>query len=337
MFAKFLFRFVATLVAVALLATASQAVDVETVPVGNPGNVDDIHGDGYGSVDYEYRIGTYEVTNGQYTEFLNAVATVGDPNGLYNTDMAGMLGGIDRTGSGTAGNPWVYSEKDSDVNWLNRPVNFVSWGDAARFSNWLYNGQPSGVQGNSTTENGSYELNGANDDTALMAIIRESDATWVIPTTNEWYKAAYYDGDNSVYYDYSTGSDSLPSNDLVNPDPGNNANFMDGPGTDGYTIGGPYYMTKVGDFENSASPYGTFDQGGNLSELNESVIGSSFRGLRGGNWLNHSIILPASFGNSNYPTSEYMVVGFRVALVPEPSTIILLLTGALGFLLYRRR
>ena len=37
-----------------------------------------------GSVGYNYNIGKYEVTAGQYTEFLNAVART-DTYGLYNT------------------------------------------------------------------------------------------------------------------------------------------------------------------------------------------------------------------------------------------------------------
>ena len=36
-----------------------------------------------GAVDYAYNIGTYEVTNAQYVEFLNAVAKT-DGYGLYN-------------------------------------------------------------------------------------------------------------------------------------------------------------------------------------------------------------------------------------------------------------
>ena len=44
----------------------------------------------------------------------------------------------------------------------NDPVNAVSWGDAARFCNWLENGQPTtGIENSSTTEDGSYALNGA--------------------------------------------------------------------------------------------------------------------------------------------------------------------------------
>src|SRR4051812_9590794 len=68
------------------------AVAVVTVPVGNPGNPADTEimtdaTTGYGSVPYSYRLGKYETTAGQYTEFLNAVADT-DTYGLYNTAMS---------------------------------------------------------------------------------------------------------------------------------------------------------------------------------------------------------------------------------------------------------
>ena len=116
-------------------ASWAHALNMEWVTVGDPGNVNDTHGDGYGGVAYTYKIGKYEVTNAQYCEFLNAVATVGDPNALYNTEMGSginNLGGISRSGSGTAGNPWVYTVRE---NRGNRPVNYVSWYDALRFAN----------------------------------------------------------------------------------------------------------------------------------------------------------------------------------------------------------
>ena len=56
----------------------------------------------FGSVAYDYRIGKYEVTAGQYTEFLNAVAKT-DTYGLYNTNMSDTSygSGITRSGSGS--------------------------------------------------------------------------------------------------------------------------------------------------------------------------------------------------------------------------------------------
>ena len=59
-------------------------LDVETVSVGNPGNPDDTHG--WGGVAYAFDIGKYEITAGQYTAFLNAVAA-SDPHLLYRTSM----------------------------------------------------------------------------------------------------------------------------------------------------------------------------------------------------------------------------------------------------------
>ncbi len=234
--------------------TSVQAeVVIETVPVGNPGNDGENSGesepDGYGpdricgAVDYVYRIGTFELTAGQYAEFLNAVAAT-DTYGLYNPGMDSTYG-CQITQHGDSGNftydfsgGTVEAPGSTAADWENRPVNFISWGDAARFANWLHNGQPTGAQDLSTTEDGSYYLNGAMTNGELIAVVREDDATWVVPSEDEWYKAAYYDGGSGVYYDYPTSSDSVPSNILGDPtDPGNNATFSDS----GQTIGSPYW------------------------------------------------------------------------------------------------
>ncbi len=300
--------------------------------VGNVGNAPDIrYGGSYGAVGYDYRIGKFEVTAGQYAVFLNAVAAT-DTYGLYNTEMWFHSLGCKIQRNGTSGS-YEYSVSS---DWANRPVNYVSWGDAARYCNWLSNGQPTGAQGASTTEDGSYYLNGATSNAALMAVTRKASATWVIPTEDEWYKAAYHknDGVTGNYYDYPTGSDSVPSNVLSNPsaDPGNNANFYAG----GYTIGSPYYRTPVGDFENSESPYGTFDQGGNVLEWNETAITSSLRGFRGGTFDNGSYHMAAADRGNGLPSIESYDFGFRVASVPEPGSITLLLASAIACLLWWR-
>ena len=75
----------------------------------------------------------------------------------------------------------------------NCPAFNVSWGDAARFCNWLQNGQStSGTEAAGTTETGAYTLSGGTSDAALLAITRNANATYFIPSENEWYKAAYY-------------------------------------------------------------------------------------------------------------------------------------------------
>ena len=330
MLEKLLFRSLTALAAAALLATAAQAatIEIETEPVRNPGNAND--DTGYGGVDYFYEIGKYEVTTGEYTAFLNGVAAT-DTYGLYNTSMWSSQYGCKIERSGSSGS-FSYSALRARKD---RPVNYVSWGDAARFANWLHNGQPTGPQGLNTTEGGAYFLNGATSNSALMAVTRKSDAVWWIPSEDEWYKAAYHknDGVTDNYFDYPTGSDSVPSNVLRSPDPGNNANFRDGLD---FTIGSPYYMTITGAFENSESPYGTFDQGGNLWEWNETAIGSS-RGLRGGFWYNDSYYLHASARYFSDPTYEGGYIGFRVASIPEPGSITLLASGLVAGLIWWRR
>ena len=54
--------------------------------VGDTGNAPDTS-TGFGAVAYEYQIMQYEVTNRQYAEFLNNVATSADPYGLYTPAM----------------------------------------------------------------------------------------------------------------------------------------------------------------------------------------------------------------------------------------------------------
>jgi formylglycine-generating enzyme required for sulfatase activity len=282
------------------------------------------------------------VTAAQYTAFLNAVAKT-DPYGLYNTNMdtAVFSWGCNITRTGSSGS-YTYSVAP---DWANRPVNFVSWGGAARFANWLTNGQPTGHQDLTTTEDGSYYLNGAMGTETLQAVKRIADASraqwkkyYFIPTEDEWYKAAYHknDGVTGHYFDYPTGSDGLPSNVLGNPtDPGNNATFY----SNGWTLGSPSYRTEVGDHENSDSPYGTFDQGGNVWEWNEAIaFYGSFRGLRGGSfYVNDDDFVHAAFRFSHDPTLEIGSFGFRVSEVPEPATLALLAAGAVALVARRRR
>ncbi|MGD8450599.1 MAG: SUMF1/EgtB/PvdO family nonheme iron enzyme [Phycisphaerae bacterium] len=313
--------------------SASAELVIDMVTVGNPGNPEDTHGDGHGRVNYAYDIGKCEVTAGQYTAFLNAVAGV-DTYGLFNPRMWSSDYGckIERyAGNGTPGAPFQYRVAE---DWADRPVNYISWGDAARFVNWLHNDQPTGSQGLGTTEDGSYFLNEAMSDDALLAVTRKSDATWVIPREDEWYKAAYHknDGVTGNYFDYPTGSDSVPSNDLVDPDPGNNATYDDGD----YTIGSPYYRTEVGAHENSASPYGTFDQGGNVAEWTEAIFYGSTRGSRGGAFCFGEVYLRAAYDTGCVnPTAEGRNFGLRVCRVPEPASIVTLALAGLATL--RRR
>ena len=103
-----------------------------------------------------FLISKTEVTNSQHTEFLNAVAAT-DTNALYNTGMASGRGGITRSGSpGSFTYSAIAGREDMPVNW-------VTFYDALRFANWLHNGQPTGGQDNTTTENGAYTITATSD------------------------------------------------------------------------------------------------------------------------------------------------------------------------------
>jgi hypothetical protein len=151
---------------------------------------------GYGSVNDVYKIGEYLVTIAQYAQFLNAIART-DSYGLYSSNIPGI------TRSGFSGS-YTYAVQ---TNMNNKPIANINWFRAARFVNWLHNDMPTtGTQNASTTETGSYNLNGA----TIGLYSKESSATFWIPTLDEWYKAAFYDAVSVKYWQYATQYDSAP-------------------------------------------------------------------------------------------------------------------------------
>jgi len=286
------------------------------VSVGDAGNAADTNG--RGAVSNAFNIGTFEVTAAQYCEFLNAVAKA-DTCFLYNENMSQSQYGCKIARVGTPGN-YSYSVA---FDRRNRPVNYVDWGDAARFCNWLQNGQPTGTQNSATTEDGSYYLNGATTEETLMAVARKTDARYFIPTEDEWYKAAYYDptlnSGTGGYWLFPTQSSNTPTAKAPPGDaePPGSANWYN----NNTFVDTNYYMTVVGAYAPSPSPYGTFDQGGNISEWNESKFDANNRVIRGGNFGHLGTELASMFREGWFPTKEDEIYGFRVASIPEPSSL----------------
>ena len=321
-------------------AAEAAPVNYQMVTVGDAGNAADPLG--FGNVAYEYAIGKYEVTIGQYTAFLNAAAK-SDPYSLYNPSMATDLNvaGIARSGSSGS---YSYSVIANGGDSSNRPISYVSWFDAARFANWMHNGQGSG-----STETGAYTLVGGQ--TSGTAPARNPGATFFVPTENEWVKAAYYKGGgtNAGYWYFATQFNWAPGN--VVGSGANQANYAPGgvfSVTQSGYVGTQNYLSDVGAFTSSWSAYGTFDQSGNVSEWNDlSGEASSTRGRRGDRWVTPDPFgLSREFREVGDTWLENSTIGFRLAGVPsvpvpevDPAgmvSVLALVTGTLG-LLERRR
>lgn len=194
------------------ITDTNDGLGMEFINVGNPKNLpfsEDIlvHEDGsytgvtidnLGRVNYSFRISKHEVTNSQYAAFLNSVATGTDNLGLYNGMMYDDdVGGIEKVGI----DPISYVVKD---NYGDKPVTFVSYLSAIRFSNWLHNGAPTGLieSADNITESGAYNIVPSVSDTYLIQ--KNNISNYYIPDIHEWYKSAYFKPDTVLSYNANT-------------------------------------------------------------------------------------------------------------------------------------
>jgi len=311
----------------------------EFVTVGDPGNRAELT-NGFGAVSETFDIMKFEFTNQQYVQFLNSVDPNGNQtNGIYNASMGSdARGGISFDSGAATGSKYAVR-----LNMHHKPVNYVSWFDAARVANWLHNGATSA----SSMETGAYTLNNATTGNAVPVNI---GARFFIPSENQWYKAAYYKGGstNAGYWPYATQSLVAPfavtANTTGDGSAGildNFANYNDAADWNGQNGN----VTTVGT-NGRPSAYGAFDMIGNVREWNDlNSSGSSSRGIRGGGWGSSAAGLLSSTRDTFNPSFEFNVFGFRVAslpsstppAVPEPSMMVIGTLFGLGGLLAKRR
>jgi len=295
----------------------------EFVKVGYSGNRPDLQSM-HGNVGYDFEIQRTEITNDQYSSFLNAVAREGNQAGLFRKDMQeGIGGGIVRSGRPGA---WQFSAKQG---WGKRAANYISWFALARMANWRHFGSPTvgkailgTTEGNETI--GAYDTRAfpygdrTTFESAKLPKARNVGARYFIPSDDEWYKAAYFDPyreGRSKYWAYPTISDFPPG--------------QGGPGSANYQIGDrlaegePFFISEAESFGGSPSPMGTLQQGGNLWEWVENWRSTGegdcwrcnewTKGLRGGSFnytwrgLKSDNLDPAT------PEQAYFVHGGRLA------------------------
>lgn len=284
-----------------------------------------------GKVDYRYGIGKLEVTVAQYVDFLNTV----DPRGtnrrrLYSTTESSAawprFGQIDFAVRARPGRHY----RVAAPTWADKPYGFANFLRSARFANSLYNGtvlkrteSSSGgfryttyrVRLSRRTESGMYEMRDPKT-------TRTAKTGFVIPSQDEWIKAAYYDrnsGGTFSYWKYPTnpgevgkGMSDGPAQATLDPSNGNVTNAATQPvsifhmtGTEPPTAA-PYWCPPRFDQEacSQANPFGIEPQAyekafaGSLGTVGQTLTLSPWGTLdQGGNAVEWTdTITPPPFG-----------------------------------------
>jgi hypothetical protein len=282
-----------------------------------------------GGVDDRYRIGQLEVTVKQWVKFLNTVDPDGNADGLYKTTegSAGWpkYGSINRSSNAPSGQHYSVSYPD----WNDKPYNFADFVQSARFANSLQNGRLLSKERSSKSgfDYVTYKVRLARDSRTGMYDLDQRKATrtrhsgFVIPSQNEWIKAAYYDpsgGGTDSYWKYPTnagvfgdGTATAPSVATLNPDTGDVTNAGTQPLSNYHPQGGdaptwcPAAVQPQSDCS-SVNPFGidptTYADGyqGNVSTVGQTRTTSPWGTLdQGGNaveWTDTITAPPAGSG-----------------------------------------
>ena len=329
-------------VAMTMLASSAFAqVTFDWRNIGNAGNTAYTGNPGFpggvGGVGYDYRMSRTETTRGQYAAFLNAVASnTSAPSYVTSLWSGSGAFGITRT---LTGGTYAYAPAAGTGQ---LPVTNVSWNMAARFVNWLNNGQQTITSGASSWDTalntGAYTLstgvsNGVSTVTARNAGYTTPGLTdkFFLPSANEWVKAAFYNPTGGTYNVWQTGvsgSTPTPAATSIASSSTNAAVY-----NTGITVPN-YAAIAVGSIPNTQSPYGLYDMLGNVTEMTDTAgAGNAWYGVSGNYSIPTASIAGWNINNNRYLTAISSANGFRVAgvaAVPEPETITLAAFGVVG-------
>ena len=307
---------------------------IDFVTIGAPGNPaysgPDVNQTvtGRGSVPYEYRIGRTEVTTSQWMEFYNA---------FYGRSPHISLPA--RWGAYQTGNPDQPFALSNVPDSALFPVSGVTWRTGALFCNWLHNDKSTDL---SAIMNGAYDASTFGYDGQSRFTDQQAhnpDARYWIPTIDEWIKA--------VYFDPNHGGQGVPGWWYLAPN-GSNTTLIYAPPEAGGQANANFDLPINGQFRiplmaypDVASPWGVLDAGGATREMLESikVVDSiPYRRIIGSHWTSFSSSVDYIAQNGGvFPDTPSPFYGIRVAAaVPAPGSC-LVLAGAVGWSLRRRR
>lgn len=197
-----------------------------------------------------------------------------------------------------------------------QPTTGIGWYEAAQFCNYLTSGDKS---------NGVYQFSGNNvnpdDYFGVDRTLAQSNygTIYFLPTEDEWYKAAYYKPDDNGYSLYANGTNIAPTAGVQS----------------NYSFGWDAAPWNVSD--GTEEQNGTFNMMGNVWEWTETeTLPAPAHRAIGGSFIEGATIIAADYPvQSVYPDYQVHHLGFRIATIPEPTTLSLLAIGAL--LLRRKR
>lgn len=295
---------------------------IDFVTVGAAGNAPWTGGgsaNGRGQVNYQYRIGKYEVTTAQWAEFMNAAfdRPAGDAIPWVQTPF---IWGASGTTPNNSANPNARHWTVPAGNEM-RATGGISWRTAAIYCNWLCNGKATNREAFLT---GAYDVStfASIGGRYLDQLAHTPGAAYYIPTWDEWIKAAHYDpsksnpdGTTGGYWTYSNSSDSPL---IAGPPDIGTANY-------GFTSPSPYSI-MLGSY-NVQSPWGLYDAAGFTGEWTEEALYGvpgdppTDRLYEGSQWGFEAVFadMVRSPGGGDFPGLSGSWVGFRIASIPSPA------------------
>ena len=292
---------------------------------------------GRGSVAYDYRIARDEVSSGQFITFLNTFTTQSDALATRILPQIVWGGEVDSSYSG----PGTSYQLRTDVAHADRlPILGTSWRSAAYFINWMNNDLSTHA---SAIEDGAYDAStfggGPGQGGYTDQAAHHSDASYWLPSMDEWLKAAHYDPnkegqDQGGWWIYNNGSDTP----LVGGPPGT------GDTSAGWVMndnGRPAWETPLGSYLQTMSPWGLRDVSGGGGEWTETWIPYQTN-LTDRIWMGApagtlSWADDATYFGGDWPTSRGFMLSFRVASsVPAPGPTVAL-CGVILYQSTRRR
>ncbi len=311
--------------------------DFQWATVGDVGNANlreyGASNDGYGKVNYKYRISRHEVTTGQWMEFVNAIAPLTDDP----SDFARPLGwGAVSVGAGQ------YALHPNLPHAAMTGVIGITWREAAMFCNWLHNGKEASL---AAIADGAYDTSTFGDIppphppnvTVTDQSVRSPGARFWIPSQSEWMKAAHWDPDRygpdqGGWWEYPHTSDTMPVPGL----PG------EGESATGLEWDPSLFLIPLGAYEDVQSPWGLWDTSGAALEWTELWApegGMSDRGMES-SWSgggNGGVADQVGYvGGSHHPGSITFVSVRIASIVPTPGGPALGFIAATPFLRRRR-